>query len=159
MQGAAGQLIAEIRRESGFNQAELARRAGLPASVLSAYARGRRQPGVDALARIAAAADLAIRIDRRADQAERERAGEAPAQVPWLADGRARRRRASPVGSPRDSAAERLERTRKAWERGGDEGKQLDRLRARRMSHEQRIDEGLALARIAEQLQAGRQAR
>jgi transcriptional regulator with XRE-family HTH domain len=123
MQGAAGQLIAEIRRESGLNQAELARRAGLPASVLSAYARGRRQPGVDALARIAAAADLAIRIDRRADQAER------------------------------------LERTRKAWERGGDEGKQLDRLRARRMSHEQRIDEGLALARIAEQLQAGRQAR
>jgi transcriptional regulator with XRE-family HTH domain len=76
MQGrtASQQLIAEIHRASGLNQAELARRTGLTRSVLSAYARGRRQPGVDALARIAAAAGLEVRIGRgsqRASAAER----------------------------------------------------------------------------------------
>ena len=49
--GVAPELIGEIRRRSGLTQAELARRAGLPRSVLNAYERGRRQPGVDALAR------------------------------------------------------------------------------------------------------------
>jgi transcriptional regulator with XRE-family HTH domain len=59
---AAQRLIADIGRESGLNQAELARRAGLTRSVLNAYARGRRQPGVDALVRIAEAAGLEVRI-------------------------------------------------------------------------------------------------
>jgi transcriptional regulator with XRE-family HTH domain len=61
---ASEQLLAEIHRESGLSQAELARRSGVTRSVLSAYARGRRQPGVDALARIAAAAGLEVRIAR-----------------------------------------------------------------------------------------------
>ena len=40
----AGELIREIRRESGLRQAELARRAALPRSVVSAYEHGHRQP-------------------------------------------------------------------------------------------------------------------
>jgi transcriptional regulator with XRE-family HTH domain len=65
---ASEQLLAEIHRESGLSQAELARRSGVTRSVLSAYARGRRQPGVDALARIAAAAGLEVRIARGSGQ-------------------------------------------------------------------------------------------
>jgi DNA-binding transcriptional regulator YiaG len=53
MKGTSPQLIGEIRRRSGLRPAELARRAGLPRSVVSAYEHGRRQPGVDALARLA----------------------------------------------------------------------------------------------------------
>jgi transcriptional regulator with XRE-family HTH domain len=142
---AAQQLIADIGRESGLNQAELARRAGLTRSVLSAYARGRRQPGVDALVRIAAAAGLEVRIGLPGGSSQSGRlfagAGE------W------------PVAARQRSAAGRMARTRAAWARGGAEGKELDRLQARRMSHDQRIDEGLALVRIAEQLQAGRSVR
>ncbi len=59
----AGELIRDIRRRSGLRQAELARRAGLPRSVVSAYEHGRRQPGVDALARLAAAAGMELRVD------------------------------------------------------------------------------------------------
>jgi transcriptional regulator with XRE-family HTH domain len=61
---AGEQLLAEIHQESGLSQAELSRRTGMTRSVLSAYARGRRQPGVDALARIAAAVGLELRIGR-----------------------------------------------------------------------------------------------
>lgn len=58
----AGQLLREIRRLSGLSQAELARRAGMPRSVLSAYEHAHRQPAVAALARIAAAAGLQIGV-------------------------------------------------------------------------------------------------
>ncbi len=44
-----GSLIEEIQRRSGLSQAELARRAGIPRSVLNVYLRGRREPGADAL--------------------------------------------------------------------------------------------------------------
>jgi len=59
----AGELIGEIRRESGLSQAELARRSGMQRSVLSAYEHGHRQPAVAALARIAAAAGLEFGVD------------------------------------------------------------------------------------------------
>ena len=83
--GVAPELIGEIRRRSGLTQAELARRAGLPRSVLNAYERGRRQPGVDALARIAAAAGMELRVGtaRRLDDA---RAGRLLLQVLDLAE-------------------------------------------------------------------------
>jgi transcriptional regulator with XRE-family HTH domain len=79
-------LIREIRRESGLSQAELARRAGVTRSVLNAYARGRRQPGVDALALIAAAAGLELTVVPRVDQASLARAGRILEQVLDLAE-------------------------------------------------------------------------
>jgi uncharacterized protein len=83
----AGDLIAEIRRTSGLTQAELARRAGLQSSVMSAYSHGHRQPSVAALARIAAAAGMELRIGLAPDSIEaQERAGHVLAQVIDLAE-------------------------------------------------------------------------
>jgi len=42
----------EARQATGLTQAALARKAGIPRSVLNAYERGTRQPGADALAAI-----------------------------------------------------------------------------------------------------------
>jgi transcriptional regulator with XRE-family HTH domain len=61
-EGFAAQLIEEISRRSGFKHSELARRAGLDRSVLSAYARGRRQPSVAAMERIARGAGLQLEL-------------------------------------------------------------------------------------------------
>jgi transcriptional regulator with XRE-family HTH domain len=93
--GAAEELIRDIRRESGLSQAELARRAGLTRSVMNAYARGRRQPGVDALARIAAAAGLEVTVGRPAEDARLHRAGRILEQVLDLAEALPQRRRSS----------------------------------------------------------------
>ncbi len=82
----AGELIAQIRRDSGLSQAELARRSGLQASVLSAYERGHRQPSVAALARIARAAGLELGISPLADAAALERSGRILLDVIELAD-------------------------------------------------------------------------
>ena len=60
----AATLIADIGTLSGLSQAELARRAGLDPSVLSAYARGRRQPSVAALGRVARGAGLELELVR-----------------------------------------------------------------------------------------------
>lgn len=80
---AAGELIVEARTKAGLSQAELARRARIPRSVLSTYERGRRQPGADALARILEAAGFRLRIAPRIDL---ERAGRLLAQVMDLAE-------------------------------------------------------------------------
>jgi transcriptional regulator with XRE-family HTH domain len=83
----AGDLIREARRESGLSQAELARRAGMPRSVLSAYEHGHRQPAVAALARITAAAGLEIAVGPPAStRTGLVRAGEILAQVLDLAE-------------------------------------------------------------------------
>jgi uncharacterized protein len=82
----ASGLIADIRRTTGLSQAELARRAGMQSSVLSAYARGRRQPSVESLARIAEAAGLELQLAPRADRAATEHAGKVLAQVLDLAE-------------------------------------------------------------------------
>lgn len=92
-QHVAGELIRGIRRQSGLSQAELARRADMPRSVLNAYEHSRRQPGAEALARIAAAAGLELRVGRQADQVELERAGRILAQVLDLAEALPSRRR------------------------------------------------------------------
>ena len=50
-----------LRRRSGQTQAQVAAVTGIPVTVLSAYECGRRQPGVDAVARIVAA--LGFRVE------------------------------------------------------------------------------------------------
>jgi uncharacterized protein len=89
----AGELIRDIRRESGLHQAELARRAALPRSVVSAYEHGRRQPGVDALARLAAAAGLELRVGPSSSPVDPVRAGRILGQVLDLAEALPGRRR------------------------------------------------------------------
>jgi transcriptional regulator with XRE-family HTH domain len=81
---AAG-LIAEIGRRSGLKQAELARRAGLDRSVLSAYAHGRRQPSVGAMTRIARGAGLQLELVPAESDASLEHAGKVLSMVLDLA--------------------------------------------------------------------------
>ena len=57
----AARLLLDARRAAGLSQAALARRAGIPRSVLNAYERGNRQPGADALAGILRAAGFELR--------------------------------------------------------------------------------------------------
>jgi transcriptional regulator with XRE-family HTH domain len=90
---AAARLIAEIREARGLSQAELARRAGMPRSVLNAYERGARQPGVDAVARIAAAAGMELRVAPARGAVDPQRAGRLLAQVLDLAEALPSRRR------------------------------------------------------------------
>src|SRR5947208_10723605 len=83
----AGQLIGEIRSRGGLTQAELARAAGMTRSVVNAYEHGRRQPGVDALARLAEAAGMQLRLVRSEQSAvDPERAGRILEQVLELAE-------------------------------------------------------------------------
>ena len=60
-------LLVEAREAAGLSQAALARRAGIPRSVLNAYERGKRQPGADALLSILRAAGFDVRLAPRID--------------------------------------------------------------------------------------------
>jgi uncharacterized protein len=82
---AAAELIAEIGRRSGLKQAELARRADLDRSVLSAYAHGRRQPSVAAMTRIARAAGLQVELVPAKSDASLEHSGRVLSMVLDLA--------------------------------------------------------------------------
>ena len=62
MAGEASRLLVEARSKAGLSQAALARKAGIPASVLNAYERGSRQPGADALASILRAAGFELHL-------------------------------------------------------------------------------------------------
>jgi len=79
-------LVAEILQKSGLTQAELARRAGLPRSVLNAYLRGHREPGADAVLRIAGAAGVKLEIEERRPPVDPQRAGFILNQVLGLAE-------------------------------------------------------------------------
>jgi transcriptional regulator with XRE-family HTH domain len=79
-------LLQEIQRRSGLSQAELARRAGLPRSVINTYLRGHREAGADALVRIAAAGGLELGLAPRTPPVDRERAGRRLAEVLDLAE-------------------------------------------------------------------------
>lgn len=68
----ASELLAEARRRARISQAELARRAGIPRSVLNAYERGRRQPGAEALAQLLAAAGYELRLAPKVQRVEDE---------------------------------------------------------------------------------------
>jgi uncharacterized protein len=82
----ASSLVAEIQRRSGLSQAELARRAGVPRSVLNVYIRGNREPGADALLRIVAAAGLRLDLSERKPPVDPERASRILIQVLELAE-------------------------------------------------------------------------
>jgi transcriptional regulator with XRE-family HTH domain len=82
----AASLVAEIRNRSGFSQAELARRAGLPRSVVNAYVRGHREPGADTLARLAAAGGFELGLTPRKPPVDVERASHILVQVLELAE-------------------------------------------------------------------------
>jgi transcriptional regulator with XRE-family HTH domain len=82
----ASSLVEEIGKQSGLSQAALARRAGMPRSVVNAYVRGNREPGVDALARLAAAGGLEIGLTPRKPPVDAERASRILVQVLELAE-------------------------------------------------------------------------
>lgn len=79
-------LIADVLDRSGLSQAELARRAGLPRSVLNAYLKGSREPGADALLRIAAAGGVRLGVEERKPPVDPERASKILNQVLGLAE-------------------------------------------------------------------------
>lgn len=79
-------IASEILHRSGLTQAELARRAGMPRSVVNAYVRGKREPGADALARLAAAGGLEFKLERRKPPVDGARASKILVQVLELAE-------------------------------------------------------------------------
>jgi transcriptional regulator with XRE-family HTH domain len=79
-------LIREVLDGSGLSQAELARRAGIPRSVLNAYLKGTREPGADALLRIAAAGGMSLQVSRRQPPVDADRASDILVQVLELAE-------------------------------------------------------------------------
>jgi transcriptional regulator with XRE-family HTH domain len=79
-------IASEILDRSGLRQAELARRAGLPRSVVNAYVRGSREPGADALARLAAAGGFELRLAPRKPPVDVDRASKILVQVLELAE-------------------------------------------------------------------------
>ncbi|HXS46881.1 MAG TPA: helix-turn-helix transcriptional regulator [Solirubrobacterales bacterium] len=79
-------LAGEILGRSGLKQAELARRAGMPRSVVNAYVRGKREPGADALARLAAAGGLELQLCPRKPPVDVDRASRILVQVLELAE-------------------------------------------------------------------------
>jgi transcriptional regulator with XRE-family HTH domain len=84
--GSPALLIAEIKRRSGLSQAELARRAGIPRSVLNVYLHGHREPGTDALLRIASAGGFRLGLTERRPPVDPERASNILVQVLDLAE-------------------------------------------------------------------------
>jgi transcriptional regulator with XRE-family HTH domain len=82
----AASLIEEIRQRSGLSQAELARRAGIPRSVLNVYLQGHREPGADTLLRLVAAGGFGLHPVLREPPVDARRAGKILVQVLELAE-------------------------------------------------------------------------
>jgi len=79
-------MVKEILSRSGLSQAELARRAGMPRSVVNVYLRGHREPGAHALARLAAAGGLQLELGERKAPVDPYRAGRILVDVLELAE-------------------------------------------------------------------------
>ncbi len=79
-------LVTTVLEQSDLSQAELARRAGLPRSVLNAYLRGHREPGADVLIRIAAAGGASLEVEKRKPPVDPARASKILNQVLGLAE-------------------------------------------------------------------------
>jgi len=60
--GTASRTLHEARQRSGLSQTELARRAAVTQSVISAYESGARQPSVPVLERLVAATGLELEL-------------------------------------------------------------------------------------------------
>ncbi len=68
-----GDTLATLRRRSGRTQSEVAQTVGIPASVLSAYERGRREPSLANASRIIDALGYSVKFDFVLDPAEQAR--------------------------------------------------------------------------------------
>lgn len=79
-------MIVSARESAGISQAELARRIGVPRSVMCVYEHGKREPGAGTLLHILAATGNKLRFEPREDKAEIERAGRILEQVIELAE-------------------------------------------------------------------------
>src|SRR4051812_45646392 len=79
-------MVKEILRRSGLSQAELARRAGMPRSVVNVYLRGHREPGTSALSRLASAGGLQLELGDRRAPVDPYRAGRILVEVLELAE-------------------------------------------------------------------------
>jgi len=62
-----GQTLREFRHRAGLTQVEVARRVGIPATVLSAYECGRRQPSVETAGRLIDAMGFDVTFRARLD--------------------------------------------------------------------------------------------
>jgi transcriptional regulator with XRE-family HTH domain len=80
------QLIRDVRAASNISQAELARRAGIPRSVMNVYERGKREPSAEMLVRLLNAAGFRLSVEPLAPPVDTERAGSILAQVIGLAE-------------------------------------------------------------------------
>lgn len=67
----AGTMLREARRRARLSQTELARRAGVAQSVISAYESGRREPGLRTFAKLIEATGHRLRIDPDPPAADR----------------------------------------------------------------------------------------
>jgi DNA-binding XRE family transcriptional regulator len=61
----AGALLRQARKRAGLSQVDLAARAGVTQSVISAYESGQRQPSLPALARLVDAAGFELTLGLR----------------------------------------------------------------------------------------------
>lgn len=73
MSSAVGRQLLHARRRAGLSQRELARRAGLAASVLCAYETGAREPSAGQFLRIVQAAGGTVVVTVPSAQERRER--------------------------------------------------------------------------------------
>jgi len=62
-----GNTLRDLRIQAGLTQAEVARRVGMPVTVVSAYERGCRQPSLQAASRIIDAIGFEVRFIRVLD--------------------------------------------------------------------------------------------
>ncbi|HEX3897925.1 MAG TPA: helix-turn-helix domain-containing protein [Mycobacteriales bacterium] len=64
---ASGELLRTAREDSGLSQSELARRSGVPQSMLSAYEAGKRQPALPTLIKLVEATGHTLTIGLQRD--------------------------------------------------------------------------------------------
>lgn len=65
--GLDGETLRRLRLRAGRTQADVAAAVGIPATVLSAYERGRRQPGVATASRIVDELGYRIVLEQQLD--------------------------------------------------------------------------------------------
>lgn len=100
MGATAASIVRAARRYARTTQAGLARRAAIPRSVLNAYERDKRDPGVEGLSHIARAAGLELRLAPGIALPDPERAGRIFEQVLDLAEALPYRPRSKIAASP-----------------------------------------------------------
>ncbi|MEX0847077.1 MAG: helix-turn-helix transcriptional regulator [Ilumatobacteraceae bacterium] len=69
----SGEILRTLRQRTGRTQADVAAEVGIPVTVLSAYERGRRQPGFTTAGHIIEALGYRVEFVRDLDPALQER--------------------------------------------------------------------------------------